>query len=122
MGFYFFGRQNKDDGFLFGERLARTDDAWNIAAYETWVIGESSPEPGFVSCYIPRILGPGQAFSKQKTIIIIVTAEKVEAQIGYAWNRPGNIAFNIAFVRGTQFIHARESLVIAAYPIAGVCG
>ena len=36
LGFYFFGRQNKDDGFLFGERLARTEDAWNIAVYETW--------------------------------------------------------------------------------------
>jgi len=36
MGFYFFGRKNDDDGFLFGERLARPEDAWEIGVYETW--------------------------------------------------------------------------------------
>lgn len=36
LGFYFYGRQISDDGFLAGRRLARPEDAWGIAAYETW--------------------------------------------------------------------------------------
>lgn len=36
LGFYVYGRYASDDGYLFGERLARPEDAWNIFAYETW--------------------------------------------------------------------------------------
>ncbi len=36
LGFYFFGRYNKDNGFLFGKRLARPEDAWKIDVYQTW--------------------------------------------------------------------------------------
>ena len=36
LGFYFFGRRTDDDGFLFGKRLSRPGDAWEIAVYETW--------------------------------------------------------------------------------------
>ncbi len=36
LGFYFYGRYTKDDGHLYGQQLANPEDAWNIAAYETW--------------------------------------------------------------------------------------
>jgi hypothetical protein len=36
LGFYIFGRYATDDGYLFGEQLARPEDAWTVFAYETW--------------------------------------------------------------------------------------
>ena len=49
LGFYAFGRYVSDDGFLFGERLARPEDAWTVFAYETWFRRSFPDDPGVQS-------------------------------------------------------------------------
>ena len=52
LGFYFYGRYTKDDGYLYGQQLANTADAWNIAAYETWFTRKYPDDPGVRSAII----------------------------------------------------------------------
>ncbi|TDI74195.1 MAG: TonB-dependent receptor [Bacteroidetes bacterium] len=53
LGFYFFGRNVKDDGFLYGERLARPEDAWTVAVYETWFRRRFPDDPDVQKNIIP---------------------------------------------------------------------
>ncbi|MCK4979685.1 MAG: TonB-dependent receptor plug domain-containing protein, partial [Candidatus Delongbacteria bacterium] len=46
LGFYFYGRLTKDDGYLYGQRLANPEDAWKISAYETWFTRKFPNDPG----------------------------------------------------------------------------
>lgn len=52
LGFYFYGRYTKDDGYLYGQQLANPEDAWNIAAYETWYTRKYPNDPGVRSAII----------------------------------------------------------------------
>jgi outer membrane cobalamin receptor len=52
LGFYVYGRYTKDDGYLYGQELANTEDAWNIAAYETWFARKFPNDPGAQSAII----------------------------------------------------------------------
>ena len=53
MGFYFYGRQSSDDGYLYGKQLAKPEDAWKIAAYETWFARAFKDDPAVQSGTIP---------------------------------------------------------------------
>lgn len=52
LGFYFYGRYTKDDGYLYGQQLANPEDAWNIAAYETWYTRKFPDDPGVRSAIL----------------------------------------------------------------------
>ncbi|MEE9356972.1 MAG: TonB-dependent receptor, partial [Sedimenticolaceae bacterium] len=52
-GFYVYGRYISDDGYLFGKQLTKPEDAWRIAAYETWYRRKFAADPSVQSDIIP---------------------------------------------------------------------
>lgn len=52
-GFYAYVRYISDDGYLFGQQLAKPEDAWRIAAYEIWYRRKFAFDPSVQSNIIP---------------------------------------------------------------------
>ncbi|MBI9060179.1 MAG: TonB-dependent receptor [Labilibaculum sp.] len=52
LGFYVYGRYTKDDGYLYGQELTNPEDAWNIAAYDTWFSRKYPNDPGVQNAII----------------------------------------------------------------------
>ena len=94
LGFYFYGRQLTDDGFLAGMRLANPEDAWKIAAYETWFIRKFSDDPAVQNNIIAI---PDSLLTGDRTIVPMNPKDRIflNLKISYKFSPVINLAYTV---------------------------
>lgn len=100
LGLYAFGRYVSDNGYLFGERLARPEDAWNIFAYETW-FRRSFPNDPSVQSDIIAI--PDSLLTGDNSIVAMNPRERtfLNFKLNYAITPLIRLGYNVFFQNET---------------------
>ena len=104
LGFYFFGRKNDDDGFLFGERLARPEDAWKIGVYETWFRRRFPNDPAVQNNIISI---PDSLLTGDNSFVSMSPSERLflNFKLNYRMSPMIRLSYSIFFEDGTGRIY-----------------
>ncbi|MCF6270804.1 MAG: TonB-dependent receptor [Melioribacteraceae bacterium] len=104
LGFYFYGRYTKDDGYLYGQQLANPEDAWNIAVYENWYTRKYPNDPGVRSSIIEI---PDSLFTGDRSFVPMNPRERLftNFKLNYAITPTFRIGYNLFLENETGKIY-----------------
>ncbi|HED06963.1 MAG TPA: TonB-dependent receptor [Ignavibacteria bacterium] len=104
LGFYVYGRYVSDAGYLFGKRLARPEDAWNISVYEEW-FRRSFPKDPSVQNNIIAI--PGSLLTGDGSIVAMNPRNRtfLNFKLNYAITPSIRLSYNFFFQNNTGKIY-----------------
>lgn len=104
LGFYFYGRFISDDGYLFGEQIAKPEDAWNVFVYETW-FRRSFPNDPSVQNDIIAI--PNSLLTGDRSIVSMNPSERtfINAKFNYQITPLIRLGYNFFFQNETGKIY-----------------